>query len=53
MVKNQFNSMKEQMDKASENQHGHSSGARDSERPNFDIGGEYIPFEEIKDQKKN
>ncbi len=52
MVKKQFGAMKEQMERASETQNQGFSEPPASEKPNFDLGGEYIPFEEIKEQKK-
>lgn len=52
MVKKQFGSMKEQMEKAAESHNQGFSESTVTDKPNFDIGGEYIQFEEIKEQKK-
>ncbi len=47
-MKQQFNNMKQQMD---ENQQGASSGNSTTTKPKFDVEGEYIPFEEVKEKR--
>ena len=51
MVKKQFNSMKDQMDRGNTPKGQGFMDKNNPEKPNFDIGGEYIPFEEIKETK--
>ena len=51
MVKKQFNSMKDQMDRGNTPKGQRFMDKNNPEKPNFDIGGEYIPFEEIKETK--
>ncbi len=49
-VKKQFNSMKEQMEtQQAGQQNGRSSVNGVDQKPKYDVEGEYIKFEEIKD----
>jgi hypothetical protein len=50
MVKKQFNAMKEQMENVNRQQEGASFTENRSAKPSFDPGGDYIPFEEVKEK---
>ena len=48
-VRQQFHSMKEQMEKAQQQQNGGKTNAEQTaQKPKFDVEGEYIPFEDVK-----
>jgi hypothetical protein len=53
-VRKQFHNMKEQMNEAQRQHNGNNSNSASSngvdQKPKFDIEGEYIPFEELKDK---
>jgi uncharacterized membrane protein len=49
-VRQQFQSMKEQMEKAQQQQQngGRTPVQETAQKPKFDVEGEYIPFEDVK-----
>ncbi len=48
-VRHQFQSMKEQMDKPQQQQNGGRPTMQETtQKPKFDVEGEYIPFEDVK-----
>jgi hypothetical protein len=48
-VRQQFQSMKEQMEKAQQQQSGGRPPVQETvQKPKFDVEGEYIPFEDVK-----
>ena len=49
MVKKQFHAMRDQAGQMNNQQNGNSFNNRPSEKPKFDPGGEYIPFQELKE----
>jgi hypothetical protein len=49
-MKKQFENMRSQMAQEDNGLNGQSSGPGIDEKPKFDLGGDYIPFEEVKEK---